>query len=1050
MPQLGETVTEGTVLRWCKQVGEHVAVDEALLEVSTDKVDAEVPSPVAGEVVEILVAEGDTVPIGARLAVITETDGAVAAPLPAPTPVAPPSPVPEPPVPERVVTSGTHSAPDDRSVEAGVVPFSNIRKRTAENLTQSLRTSAHTLVAVEVDYEGVNKVRRAAGLTYLPFVMRAVVDALAEFPRLNASVVGDDLVVHGAVHLGIAVDLDFEGLVVPVIRDAQDKTLAELAAAAADLAQRAHAKRLTADDLAGGTFTITNAGGFGTLLTGPIINQPQVGIVSTDGVAMRPVAVPTEDGDYGVAVHPMGNIAMSFDHRANDGAYCSAFLAKVKQILQTREWSTEVAGVIPRPASQPAPKPAQPPVEFPRDEVIEDFRRACISRAIDDREINLQRQSRVFFQIAGAGHEALLLGLARHLRAGYDWFFPYYRDQALMLGLGISAHQILLQAVGSADDPASGGRQMPSHWGSVEHHVVTQSSPTGTQCLPAVGCAEASRYISRRPHLPGCTAHGDEVTYVSLGEGATSEGEFWESLNTACTLHLPVVFLVADNGFAISVPSSDQSPAPVSELVRGFRGLDIHRLDGTDYFQVRERAASIISHVRAGVGPALIHATVTRPYSHSGADTQAKYRSPEELEEERSRDPITRMQTELVARGMLTAEEADAIRAEASAHVAEAARMALEARRPDPASVTQHVVALPAIPKPTGEPEGGEVVAFGEAIKRTLHEQMAEDERIRVFGEDVADAREAVLANVEGKGGVFGTTHGLQRAFGIARCYNTPLAEANIIGRAVGQAIRGLRPAPEIQFFDYIWPAMQQLKSEAATIRWRSNGAWTCPMVARVPIGGYLTGGSIWHSQSGESIFAHIPGLLIAFPSRARDAAGLLRAAFRCEDPVLFLEHKHLLRQPYTRDPYPGPDYVLPFGSGDVRRPGRDLTIVTWGATVEKSLQAAQQAQEQHQCEVEVIDLRTIAPWDHDIVAESVRRTHRLVVVHEDVLTAGFGAEVAAWTAEELWGDLEAPIRRVTALDTHVAYEPTLEKAILPQVDDIVAAIAATVAGRDP
>jgi 2-oxoisovalerate dehydrogenase E1 component len=489
----------------------------------------------------------------------------------------------------------------------------------------------------------------------------------------------------------------------------------------------------------------------------------------------------------------------------------------------------------------------------------------------------------------------------------------------------------------------------------------------------------------------------------------------------------------------------------VSELVRGFRGLDIHRLDGTDYFEVRERAAAIISHVRAGVGPALIHATVTRPYSHSGADTQAKYRSTEELADETSRDPITRMAGQLVARGLVTVEEIDAIKSEATAHVAEAAKQALAARRPDPATVTHNVVALPRIaspaqPSPSSDDPDGEVVAFGEAIKRTLHEQMAGDERIRVFGEDVADARETVLANVEGKGGVFGTTHGLQRAFGIARCYNTPLAEANIIGRAVGQALRGLRPAPEIQFFDYIWPAMQQLKSEAATIRWRSNGAFTCPMVVRVPIGGYLTGGSIWHSQSGESIFAHIPGLLIAFPSRARDAAGLLRAAFRCEDPVLFLEHKHLLRQPYTRDPYPPADYIVPFGVADVRRPGRDLTIVTWGATVEKSLQAAEKVKEAHGREVEVIDLRTISPWDRECVGESVRRTHRLVVVHEDVLTAGFGGEVAAWAAEELWGDLEAPIRRVAALDTHVAYEPTLEQAILPQVDDIVGAINATIA----
>ncbi|HUC31819.1 MAG TPA: 2-oxo acid dehydrogenase subunit E2, partial [Ilumatobacteraceae bacterium] len=293
MPQLGETVTEGTVLRWCKQVGEQIGVDEPLLEVSTDKVDAEVPSPVAGEIVEILVEEGDTVPIGARLAVITESVGEAARPTPSTPPPPAVAPAPPPP-PERLVTSGTHETPADQTVETvdAVVPFSNIRKRTAENLTQSLRTSAHTLVAVEVDYEAVNKVRRAAGLTYLPFVMRAVVDALAEFPRLNASVVDTDLVIHGEINLGIAVDLDFEGLVVPVIRDAQSKTITELAAAAADLAQRAHTKRLTADDLAGGTFTLTNAGGYGTLLTGPIINQPQVGIVSTDGVSMRPVAIP--------------------------------------------------------------------------------------------------------------------------------------------------------------------------------------------------------------------------------------------------------------------------------------------------------------------------------------------------------------------------------------------------------------------------------------------------------------------------------------------------------------------------------------------------------------------------------------------------------------------------------------------------------------------------------------------------------------------------------------------------------------------------------------
>jgi 2-oxoisovalerate dehydrogenase E1 component len=674
---------------------------------------------------------------------------------------------------------------------------------------------------------------------------------------------------------------------------------------------------------------------------------------------------------------------------------------------------------------------------FAHDELVDDFRLACISRALDDREMALQKQSKVFFQISGAGHEALLLGLARSLRPGYDWFFPYYRDGALMLGLGVTATEILLQAVGSVEDPSSSGRQMPSHWGFVDRNVVTQSSATGTQCLPAVGCAEAARYISRRPHLPGCTAHGDELTYVSLGEGATSEGEFWESLNTAATLHLPVLFVVADNGFAISVPSSDQSPAPVSELVRGFRGLEVHRFDGRDYFTARRNGAKAVAHVRAGVGPVLVHATVTRPYSHSAADTQSKYRSPEELADEAEHDPILLLERSLVQGGVLSAEEAAAVRAEAKQVVAEAAREALAAARPDPATVTDHVYVLPDVADPGPPPEhDGEAVTFGEAVRRTLHEQMAADERIRVFGEDVADAREQVLANVEGKGGVFGTTHGLQRTFGIARCFNTPLAEANIVGRAVGQAIRGLRPAPEIQFFDYIWPAMQQIKTEAATIRWRSAGRFTCPLVIRVPIGGYLTGGAIWHSQCGESIFAHVPGLLIAFPSRARDAAGLLRAAFRCEDPVLFLEHKHLLRQPYTRDPYPPSNWVLPFGRGEVRRAGARLTIVTWGATVQKSLEAVDAVGES----IEVIDLRTIVPWDKELVAASVARTGRLLVVHEDVLTCGFGAEVAAWVADECFEHLDAPVRRVAATDTHVAYEPTLERAILPQVDDIAAA----------
>jgi 2-oxoisovalerate dehydrogenase E1 component len=632
--------------------------------------------------------------------------------------------------------------------------------------------------------------------------------------------------------------------------------------------------------------------------------------------------------------------------------------------------------------------------------------------------------------------------VARSLRPGYDWFFPYYRDRALVLALGVTPTEILLQSVGAADDPASGGRQMPCHWGHQAKNIVTQSSPTGSQCLPAVGCAEAARYISARPGLAGCSAHGDELTYVSLGEGATSEGEFWESVNTACNLELPVLYVVEDNGYAISVPACEQAPGPISELVQGFRGLQVFEVDGRDYFAARDEGGRAVEHVRSGRGPALLHATVTRPYSHSMADTQSKYRSPEELASEAEHDPVLMLQKELVRGGVVTLEEVARIRDEARQVVAEAAKEALEAARPRPADVTDHVYALPRIPEPL-EPDPGpraHVATLGEAIRRTLHEVMEGDERVRVFGEDVADARDEVLDQVEGKGGVFGTTQGLQRSFGSSRCYNTPLAEANIVGRAVGQAVRGLRPAPEIQFFDYIWPAMDQVKSEAATIRWRSNGAFSCPMVLRVPIGGYLRGGAIWHSQSGESIFAHVPGLLVAFPSRARDAAGLLRAAFRHHDPVLFLEHKHLLRQAYACDPFPSPDYVLPFGKGDYARRGDDLTIVTYGATVETARQAAVKLAASDEASVEIIDLRTIVPWDRDIVAASVRKTGKVLVLHEDVLTCGFGAEVAAWISDELFSHLDAPVRRVAAKDTHVGYEPTLTAATLPQVSDVVEA----------
>ncbi|MCZ7536898.1 MAG: dehydrogenase E1 component subunit alpha/beta [Acidimicrobiia bacterium] len=681
----------------------------------------------------------------------------------------------------------------------------------------------------------------------------------------------------------------------------------------------------------------------------------------------------------------------------------------------------------------------------PVDEALADYRLALVSRDLDDREIALRQQSRVYFQISGAGHEALGLGLARSLRPGYDWFYPYYRDRALVLGLGVTSTEILLQAVGSADDPASGGRQMPCHWGSKRLNIVSQTSPTGSQCLPAVGCAEAARYASRRS-LPGCSAHGDELVYVSLGEGAASQGEFWESLNTACRLHLPVLYVVADNGYAISVRAAEQSPAPVSEMVAGVRGLRVTRIDGRDYCEVRRAGADAVSHTRAGIGPCLIHATVTRPYSHSLSDDQKKYRASSELIDEAEHDPILVLERHLIAAGAITDADVIRMRAEAREVVRTAAEAALAGARPDPHSATDRLLGpVPTNDVPPDPPAGGEPVTMGDAIRLTLHEAMAADERIRVFGEDVADADPAVLDQVPGKGGVFGITFGLQREFGDARCFNTPLAEANIIGRAVGQAIRGLRPCPEIQFFDYVWPAMNQIRSEAATTRWRSNGEFTCPMVVRIPIGGYLTGGAIWHSQCGESIFAHCPGLLVAFPSRARDAAGLLRTAFACEDPVLFLEHKHLYRQGYNRDAMPPKGWSLPFGRGTYVTRGDRVTVVTWGATVHRAVLALQDLGADASG-VEVIDLRTIAPWDREIVAESVRRTNRVLVLHEDTLTCGFGAEVAAFVADECFEHLDAPVWRLAAADVPVAYEPTLEDAILPQVADITRDLRALMA----
>jgi len=664
------------------------------------------------------------------------------------------------------------------------------------------------------------------------------------------------------------------------------------------------------------------------------------------------------------------------------------------------------------------------------------FRLMLLSRRLDDREILLKRQNRIFFQISGAGHEAIGAAAGAVLRPGYDWFYPYYRDRALCLALGVSALDMLLAAVGSAGDPASGGRQMPSHWGSRELHIVTSSSPTGTQFLQAVGCAHAARYLN-----PG----SDEVTLVTAGDGATSEGEFWEALNAACLERLPLIFLIEDNSYAISVPVERQTAGgSISRLVEGFPGLLRLEVDGTDYAPSVATMSQAAAWSRAGKGPVLVHAHVIRPYSHSLSDDERLYRTEAERAEEAARDPLATFPRWLLAEGVAGPETLQRIGHEVEMEIQEAAGRALEAQRPVTDSVFRHLYSEevdPASDRFSTEPAfSGAPRTMVDEINLTLAEEMRRDARVIVFGEDVADCgREENLRELKGKGGVFKATAGLQTEFGTPRCFNTPLAEAAIVGRAIGMATRGLKPVAEIQFFDYIWPAMMQIRDELATIRWRSNNTFSCPLVIRVAIGGYLGGGAVYHSQSGEVGFTHIPGLRVVMPSNALDACGLLRTAIRCDDPVLFLEHKRLYREPHNRAPHPGPEYMVPFGKARLAKSGDSLTVVTYGALVQKALVAAIQIEKSNpQWSVEVLDLRTLSPYDWESIRRSVRKTNRVLVAHEDCLSWGYGAEIAARIADELFDCLDAPVGRVAAKDIWVAYNPELEDAILPQVDDLI------------
>ena len=705
-------------------------------------------------------------------------------------------------------------------------------------------------------------------------------------------------------------------------------------------------------------------------------------------------------------------------------------------------------------------------------QLVDFYRLMYASRRIDDREIMLKRQQKIFFQVSAAGHEAFQVAAAKAMRPGYDWFVPYYRDRALCLTLGVTAEDMFLQAVGAGTDTASGGRQMPNHWSSPDLHIVSTSSSTATQVLHAVGCAEAGRYYVHHPEAAkkgtgdyrafhDVSFQADEVVFTSIGEGATSQGEFWEALNTASNEKLPVLFCVEDNGYAISVPVETNTPGGnISRLVANFPNFYFAEVDGTDPEASYNAFVAAVEHCRAGRGPAFVHGHCVRVYSHSFSDDDKNYRTGEERNADALRDPLHKLQMRLLREGMLSTSELTALEQQIDEQVAAAAARAVAAPLPPVSSIPRHIYSEdfdPTRPELETSPgrlrihlEDSEEPAPEQATERTmadlintcLRDEMRRDPRIVVYGEDVADAtREAALKEAKGKGGVFKLTAGLQTEFGPERVFNSPLAEANITGRAVGMGVRGLKPVVEIQFFDYIWPAMHQMRNELAVMRWRSNGGFRAPVVIRVPIGGYLTGGAIYHSQCGESIFTHIPGLRVVFPSNALDANGLLRTAIRCDDPVLFLEHKRLYREPYGRAPYPGPDYMIPFGKAAITRPGSDITIVTYGALVPRALQAAKRAEQQHGIRTEVLDLRTLSPYDWDAIATSVKKTSRVIVAYEDVQSWGYGAEIAARIADELFEDLDAPVKRVAAMDSFVAYQPVLEDAILPQPDDLFKAI---------
>lgn len=650
-----------------------------------------------------------------------------------------------------------------------------------------------------------------------------------------------------------------------------------------------------------------------------------------------------------------------------------------------------------------------------KDQLMNALRVMFLGRSIDNKVLNLLRQGKSFFHIPGSGHEATQVAFGLNMKAGTDWGFPYYRDMAFMLALGIKPTDVFLHMLAREADPMTGGRQMPCHWASKEYNVPTQSSPTGTQYLQAVGTALANK-------KRGINA----VTYVSSGEGTTSEGEFHEAVNWASREKIPVIFVIQNNKWAISVPVQGQTAgrgASVAEMVKGYDNLLTMSIDGTNFLEAHAAAKTAFKYARQGKGPVLVEAHVVRLFSHSSSDDQKKYRSQESLEEDLKKDPIELFSKKLIEKGILTELAYDEFKKEIVNHVNEAADYALKQPEPKAENALKYVYdesgKRERLEYEKEGPEGKPMVMV-DAINHALREEMERNEKIYVFGQDVAD----------GKGGVFTATKGLSTQFGNERVFNSPLAEASIEGVANGMALAGVKPAVEIQFGDYIWPAFMQIRDEQVMYRYRSNNLFETPVVTRVAVGGFIHGG-LYHSQNIEAFFAHMPGLFVAYPSNSRDAKGLLKTALRLNDPVLFLEHKGLYRQSHATVPVMGADYLIPFGKANVVKEGEDLTIITYGAMVHESRFAAKEVEKDGHS-IEIVDIRTINPLDTETIYNSVKKTGKALVLHEDTLFAGFGGEIAAGIAENCFQYLDAPVKRFAGADTPIPYHPNLENEVLP------------------